>query len=79
MPDGVASETARWLVYVVASIVLLGLGIAFLLWSLGYMESAMIASSLLSALIGFTLISGGLYALRLSAYVYAVRRGGSEE
>ena len=60
----------------------LGIGVAlfissilFFSWSIGYMQHAMIATSLLSALIGFSLLSGALYVFRLSAYVYGVERG----
>jgi len=67
-------ETTRWLVYVILAIVMAGLGVLFLLYSLGYMERAMVGSSLLAALIGFTLLSGSLYALKISAYVYSLMR-----
>lgn len=67
-------DTVRWLVYVVLAIVMAGLAILFLIYSLGYMERAMVGSSLLSALIGFTLLSGSLYVLKISAYVYSLAR-----
>ncbi|MET1128855.1 MAG: hypothetical protein ABWW70_06015 [Thermoproteota archaeon] len=66
---------ARPAIYLGVSLVLLALSLLFFVWSLGYLEKAMIATGLLSALIGFSLLSGGLYALRLSAYVYAVEKG----
>jgi len=72
-------DTTRWLVYVVLAIVMAGLGILFLLYSLGYMERAMVGSSLLSALIGFTLLSGSLYALKISAYIYSLARSRERE
>jgi len=34
----------------------------------------MVGSSLLSALIGFTLLSGSLYALKISAYIYSLMK-----
>lgn len=67
-------DNVRWLVYVVLAIVMAGLAILFLIYSLGYMERAMVGSSLLSALIGFTLLSGSLYVLKISAYVYSLAR-----
>jgi hypothetical protein len=69
------SEEARWMVYLGLSLVLLVASGLFLLWSVGYMERGSIATSLLSALIGFTLLSSSLYTLRLSAYVYSLSRG----
>ncbi|MDM7275863.1 MAG: hypothetical protein P3X22_007120 [Thermoprotei archaeon] len=72
------SETARWIIYIGLSIVLAVASILFILWSLGYMERGYVATSLLSALAGFTLLSASLYALRLSAYVYAMSKGESE-
>jgi hypothetical protein len=38
------------------------------------MERGRIATSLVSALAGFSLLSAALYALRLSAYIYGVER-----
>lgn len=74
------SETTRWLVYLVIGSSTLVLSIVFLIMSLGYMQSGLVATSLLSALIGFTLLSGSLYVLKLSAYVYSVsRERGREE
>jgi|DewCreStandDraft_3_1066083.scaffolds.fasta_scaffold00336_17 uncharacterized membrane protein YgdD (TMEM256/DUF423 family) len=67
-------EMSKWLVYVILAVVLAALAILFLLNSLGYMERAMVGSSLLSALIGFTLLSGSLYALKISAYVYSIAK-----
>ncbi len=72
------SETTRWIIYISLSIILAVMSIIFILWSLGYMERGYVATSLLSALAGFTLLSASLYALRLSAYVYAMSKGGSE-
>lgn len=58
-------------IYIIMGILVLVLSLMFLLWSISYMERAMVASSLISILIGFTLLSAALYLLRLSAYVYA--------
>lgn len=67
-------DSTRWLVYVILAIVMASLAILFLIYSLGYMERAMVGSSLLSALIGFTLLSGSLYALKISAYIYSLMK-----
>lgn len=56
----------------VAGIALLVFSIYVLLWSISYMERAMIATSLLTGLVGFSLLSASLYILRLAAYVYGV-------
>ena len=61
-------------IYLAISVTLIAMSIVFFLLSIGYMEKAMIATSLLSALIGFSLLSGGLYALRVSAYVYGAEK-----
>ncbi len=68
-------EEVRWFIYLVLSLVLLVASCLFLLWSISYMERGFIATSLLSALIGFTLLSSSLYTLRLSAYVYSLSKG----
>lgn len=60
--------------YLALSSALIALSVVFMIWSIAYMESAMVATSLLSALAGFTFLSGGLYALRLSAHVYALEK-----
>jgi len=62
-------------VYIVLGVSAVVMSFAALLWSIGYMERAMVSTSLISAFIGFTLLSAGLYLLRLSAYVYAVEKG----
>jgi len=51
----------------------------FFFMSVGYMERALISTSLLTAFIGFSLLSSSLYVLRLSAYVYGVEAEGREE
>ncbi len=68
-------ESSRWLIYLVTGLVLAALSIFFLVMSIGYMLNALVATSLLTALIGFTLFSGSLYILKLSAYVYCMSRG----
>lgn len=80
MPRLRISEEVRWVAYLALSILLLLASTLFLLWSISYMERGFVATSLLSALIGFTLLSSSLYTLRLSAYVYSLAKGaGSEE
>jgi len=64
-------------VYMIIGALLFAFSILFFLWSVSYMQRAMVATSLLSALIGFSLLSGSLYMFRLSAYVYGVEKGGS--
>ncbi len=56
----------------IAGLTLLIFSIYVLLWSISYMERAMVATSLLAGLIGFSLLSASLYLLRLAAYVYGV-------
>jgi len=63
--------------YMAIGTILFSFSILFFLWSVSYMEHAMVATSLLSALIGFSLLSGSLYMFRLSAYVYGVEKGAS--
>jgi len=62
----------------VVGVALLVVSVQLLLWSIAYMEKAMVATSLLSALAGFSLLSAALYVLRLAAYAYGVEAGGSE-
>jgi len=62
----------------VVGVALLAISVQLLLWSIAYMERAMVATSLLSALAGFSLLSASLYVLRLAAYAYGVEAGGSE-
>jgi len=73
------SRVIRFLIYLVIGVILLSASILALLWSIGYMQAGFVATSLLSALIGFTLLSSSLYILRLSAYVYAVEKGAGVE
>ncbi|MEM1611417.1 MAG: hypothetical protein QXQ57_07215 [Sulfolobales archaeon] len=68
----------RLYIYVAAGLTLLSLSIMFFIWSIGYMEHAFIATALLSALVGFSLLSASLYVLRLSAYVYGVEQRDEE-
>jgi len=62
----------------VVGVALLAVSVQLLLWSVAYMERAMVATSLLSALAGFSLLSASLYVLRLAAYAYGVEAGESE-
>ena len=62
----------------VVGVALLAVSVQLLLWSVAYMERAMVATSLLSALAGFSLLSASLYVLRLAAYAYGVEAGKSE-
>uniref|UniRef100_A0A7C5XLS8 Uncharacterized protein n=1 Tax=Ignisphaera aggregans TaxID=334771 RepID=A0A7C5XLS8_9CREN len=64
-----------YLIYLSLGLLLTSLAILFMVWSIGYMERAFIATSLITLLIGFTLLSSGLYLLRLSAYIYASEKG----
>jgi len=59
-------------------IVLLFTSVVILLQSIGYMENAMVGTSLLTALVGFSLLSSSLYVLRLAVYVYAAEQGRKE-
>jgi len=59
-------------------IVLMFTSVVILLQSIGYMENAMVGTSLLTALVGFSLLSSSLYVLRLAAYVYATEQGRKE-
>jgi len=59
-------------------IVLMFTSMVILLQSIGYMENAMVGTSLLTALVGFSFLSSSLYVLRLAAYVYAAEQGRKE-
>jgi hypothetical protein len=59
----------------VVGLVVLALSIQVLLWSIAYMERAMVATSLMAGLVGFSLLSASLYILRLAAYAYGVEAG----
>lgn len=72
------SDTARWLIYVTIASAIMILSIVLLTISIGYMQSGLVATSLLTALIGFTLLSGSLYLYKISAYVYSVSRAREE-
>lgn len=63
-----------YLVYLSLGVAMAILSVLFMVMSVGYMERAMVATSLVSMLIGFTLLSSSLYVLRLSSYVYAASR-----
>jgi hypothetical protein len=75
--DGFVSALRKYiyLIYLSLGLLLTSLAILFMVWSIGYMERAYIATSLITLLIGFTLLSSGLYLLRLSAYIYASEKG----
>jgi len=72
--SGRMEKGRKALIYLAIATALLVLSILFLLWSISYMERGRIATSLVSALAGFSLLSAALYALRLSAYIYGVER-----
>jgi len=72
--SGKMEKGRKALIYLALATALLALSILFLLWSISYMERGRIATSLVSALAGFSLLSAALYALRLSAYIYGVER-----
>jgi hypothetical protein len=59
----------------VFSIAVLVLSAYLLLASVGYMERGLVGTSLLTALIGFALLSTSLYIMRLAVYVYAAEKG----
>ncbi len=66
-------------VFLAVGLALLILSTLFFFMSIGYMERALISTSLLTAFIGFSLLSSSLYVLRLSAYVYGVEVEEREE
>ncbi|WP_448578300.1 hypothetical protein [Thermosphaera sp.] len=72
--SGKMGKGRKALIYLAIATALLALSILFLLWSISYMERSRIATSLVSALAGFSLLSAALYALRLSAYLYGVEK-----
>jgi len=72
--SGKMGKGRKALIYLAIATTLLALSILFLLWSISYMERSRIATSLVSALAGFSLLSAALYALRLSAYLYGVEK-----
>ncbi|MEM1645307.1 MAG: hypothetical protein QXZ41_07960 [Ignisphaera sp.] len=63
-----------YLIYLILGIVFAGFSIVFMMLSISYMERAMVATSLISILVAFALLSSALYTLRLSSYVYASSR-----
>jgi len=65
--------------YIAIGILLAATSILFFLWSISFMQRSYVATSLLSALIGFSTLSASLYLFRLSAYVYGVEKGVSGE
>ncbi len=65
----------KYYAYFAIAVAMFVASVIFLLWSVGYMEIGRVATSLMSALAGFTLLTGSLYMFRLSAYVYAAERG----
>ncbi|MEM1668399.1 MAG: hypothetical protein QXO48_06140 [Desulfurococcaceae archaeon] len=72
-----SSKCSKWkpIAYLVIATTMLVFSVVFLLWSIGYMERGRVATSLIAALSGFTLLTGSLYVFRLSAYSYAVEKG----
>lgn len=67
-----------YLIYLALGVVLTIFSIAFMTMSVSYMERGMVATSLISILVAFTLLSSALYTLRLSSYVYAASKEGGE-
>lgn len=61
----------------VIGVVVLLVAVQVLIWSIAYMERAMVATALISGLVGFSLLSASLYILRLAAYAYGVEAGSS--
>lgn len=68
-----------YLIYLTLGIVLTVFSITFMMMSISYMERGMVATSLVSILVAFTLLSSGLYTLRLSSYVYAASKDGGSQ
>jgi hypothetical protein len=66
-------------VVLIAGLLLLVFSTYLLILSIGYMERGYVGTSLLTLLIGFSLLSSSLYLLRLSAHVYAIERKGEKE
>jgi hypothetical protein len=66
-------------VVLIAGLLLLVFSMYLLILSIGYMERGYVGTSLLTLLIGFSLLSSSLYLLRLSAHVYAIERKGEKE
>jgi uncharacterized membrane protein YgdD (TMEM256/DUF423 family) len=66
-------------VILIAGLLLLIFSMYLLILSIGYMERGYVGTSLLTLLIGFSLLSSSLYLLRLSAHVYAIERKGEKE
>jgi hypothetical protein len=66
-------------VILIAGLLLLVFSMYLLILSIGYMERGYVGTSLLTLLIGFSLLSSSLYLLRLSAHVYAIERKGEKE
>jgi len=60
-------------------IILMLLSLYLLLLAIGYMERGYVGTSLLTLLVGFSLLSSSLYLLRLSTYVYATERKSEKE
>lgn len=54
---------------------MLAFSFLFLLWSVSYMEVGKVATSLISALAGLSLLTSSLYLYRIAAYVYAAEKG----
>lgn len=69
----------RFLVLLSVGVTLIVMSIVFFLMAVSYMEKAMVATSFLTAFIGFTTLSSSLYILRLAAHVYGVEVGSSEK
>lgn len=60
-------------------IIVMLLSLYLLLLAIGYMERGYVGTSLLTLLVGFSLLSSSLYLLRLSTYVYATERKSEKE
>lgn len=71
-----APRVRGFLPLMIIGVVVLAIAIQVLVWSIAYMERAMVATALISGLVGFSLLSASLYILRLAAYAYGVEAGG---
>lgn len=72
-------RAARFWIFVGVGIALVAVSILMFMMAIGYMQRAMVSTSLLTAFIGFTTLSSSLYVLRLAAHIYGVEVGSEEK
>lgn len=73
------TRVIRFWAFLGAGFALMVISAMMFFMAISYMEKAMVATSLLTAFIGFTTLSSSLYVLRLAAHVYGVEVGSSEK